>query len=104
MTHIQRWQPKKHSHWYFVDQRTIEAVCQCTKVRGSKKAPPGKFRAMTTRYDGYHYDSILEANYAMQLDWRLKAGEIKGWAKQVSIPNRCEWLPHPDNKGRFSRV
>jgi hypothetical protein len=62
------------------------AVCLCSKVQGSKKAAPNKYHAKTTLYDGYHYDSILEANYAMGLDWRLKAGDIKAWEKQVAIP------------------
>jgi hypothetical protein len=86
MTYIQRWQPKKHSHRYFVDSQTNDAVCLCGKTRGSKKASANKYNAKTTLYNGYHYDSILEANYAMQLDWRLKAGDIKAWEKQVPIP------------------
>lgn len=62
-------------------------VCMgCGKVRGVK-LPKGKnkFNASTTWYNGYWYDSILESNYAMFLDFRLKAKEIKSWDRQFPI-------------------
>jgi hypothetical protein len=75
MTFIQRRLAKKHTHRYFVDSETNDAVCLCGKVRGSQKAKPGKYNAIRSVYNGYPYDSKFEATYAMQLDWRLKAGE-----------------------------
>ena len=41
-----------------------------------------KFGAKSTRYNGQYYPSQLEANKAVQLDWLLKAGEIKSWTSQ----------------------
>jgi hypothetical protein len=44
------------------------------------------FPVRSTVYNGTYYDSKFEAQYAMQLDWRLKAKEIKAWDRQFSIP------------------
>ncbi len=88
MTHIQRRFAKKHTHKYFVDSFTNDAVCLCGKVRGSKRAKPGKYNAIRCQYNGYWYDSKFEAQCAMHLDWRLKAGDIKGWERQYPIEIR----------------
>lgn len=88
MTYLQRQFAKKHQHRYFVDTDTNDAVCLCGKVRGSKKATPGKYNAIRCQYNGYWYDSKFEAQTAMGLDWRLKAGEIKGWTRQFPIEIR----------------
>ncbi len=85
MTYLQRRFPKGHQHRYFVDSETSDAVCLCGKVRGSKNAAPGKYHAIRTEYNGYFYDSKFEAQTAMGLDWRLKAGEIKAWTRQFPI-------------------
>lgn len=37
-------------------------------------------------YNNQRYDSGFEADYAVQLDLRLKAKDIKGWERQVKIP------------------
>lgn len=37
-------------------------------------------------YNNHQYDSKFEAGYAIELDARLKAGEIKSWEKQIPIP------------------
>lgn len=44
-----------------------------------------KFNAKRTEYNGYIYDSKLEAAVAELLDWRLKAGEIKEWERQYKV-------------------
>lgn len=45
-----------------------------------------KFNAKSTTYNGKWYASKLEASMAMELDWRVKAGEIEpDWRKQVKI-------------------
>jgi len=88
MTYSQSRFAKKHSHRYFGDSRTNDAVCLCGKVQGSKKAAPGKYNAVRSVYNGYPYDSKFEAQYAMELDWRLKAGEIKAWDRQFPIEIR----------------
>lgn len=38
-----------------------------------------KFSAERQEYNGRWFDSKLEASYAMELDWRLKAKDIAGW-------------------------
>jgi hypothetical protein len=86
MTYIQKRFAKKHTYRYFVDQNDGAAVCLCGKLRGSKKARPGKYNAQSTIYNGTLFDSKFEAQYAMQLDWRVKAGDIKGYDRQFSIP------------------
>jgi hypothetical protein len=89
MTYFQTRKPLGgHSHRYFVDLDSGDAVCLCGKVRGSPKAKANKYHAKTCLYNGYNYDSIFEANYAMQLDWRLKAGDIKAWEKQYPVTIR----------------
>lgn len=45
-----------------------------------------KFNAKGRNYNGQWYHSTGEMNYAQELDWRLKAGEIKSWDRQVKIP------------------
>ena len=39
-------------------------------------------------YNGYPYDSKFEAQYAMELDWRVRASEIKAWDRQFPIEIR----------------
>jgi hypothetical protein len=86
--YIQRRFAKKHTHRYFVDLDTNDAVCLCGKVRGTKKATPGKYNAIRSVYDGYPYDSKFEAQKAMELDWLLKAGKIKKWDRQFPVEIR----------------
>jgi hypothetical protein len=89
MTFIQRRFAKKHSHKYVVDTVTNDTVClYCGKVRGSPRAEPGKYNAIRSVYNGFPYDSKFEAQYAMSLDWRLKAGDIKAWDRQFPIEIR----------------
>jgi hypothetical protein len=57
----------------------------CHVRAGSPKAKANKYHANTTFYNGFSYDSIFEANYAMALDWRKKAGEIKEWERQYPV-------------------
>lgn len=44
-----------------------------------------KFKAKRQDYGGKWYHSKGEAAYAEELDWRMKAGEIKSWERQVKI-------------------
>lgn len=41
--------------------------------------------AKKQEYNGFRYDSGFEANYAAELDLRLKAKDIKGYDKQVNL-------------------
>ena len=47
-----------------------------------------KFNAKSCYYNGRRYDSKLEASYAIELDWRKKAGEIKEIVPQYKIDIR----------------
>jgi len=44
-----------------------------------------KYNAVRTQYNGINYHSKFEAKVAEDLDWRIKAGEIKSWDRQVKI-------------------
>ena len=44
-----------------------------------------KFGAIKTWYNDFKYDSKFEASVAMDLDIRLKAGEIKYWENQFKV-------------------
>ena len=52
------------------------------------KKPGNKYNAKTSTYNGRHYDSKLEAGYAMELDWMLKAKVIKSWEAQYKLDLR----------------
>jgi len=45
-----------------------------------------KYRNIITEYRGRKYHSKFEAEYAMKLDWKLRAGEILDWKPQVKLP------------------
>lgn len=49
-----------------------------------------KYRNVPTEYGGRTYPSKVQAKYAAQLDLLVKAGEIRAWIPEVSIP-----LPAP---------
>lgn len=44
-----------------------------------------KYNNKTKQYNGRTFDSIREANHAEELDWRIKAGEVKEWIPQYKI-------------------
>jgi len=44
-----------------------------------------KYNAKKTEYNGIYYHSKMECGYAMELDLRLKAKDIKSWSRQVKI-------------------
>jgi hypothetical protein len=50
-----------------------------------KKTGTNKFNAVKAEYLGRWYHSKGEAEYAMELDWRKRAGEIKEWIPQFKI-------------------
>jgi len=52
------------------------------------KKPGNKYNAKTSTYNGRHYDSKLEAGYAMELDWLVKGKIVKGWDAQWKIDLR----------------
>lgn len=44
-----------------------------------------KYNSIFVEYNGNLYPSIKEAKYAEDLDWRMKAGEIIKWERQISL-------------------
>jgi hypothetical protein len=44
-----------------------------------------KYKAVKQSYNGYNYDSKLEANYASQLDLLIMAKEVEKWERQYKI-------------------
>lgn len=48
--------------------------------------PRSKYGSRKTTRGGIRYDSKLEADYADQLEWRKKAGEILKIERQVKVP------------------
>lgn len=47
-----------------------------------------KFGAKTATFDGRTYHGIKEANYAAELDLRVRAGELREWRPHVPIELR----------------
>lgn len=47
-----------------------------------------KYKAQRQTYGGRSYHSKKEAAYAVELDWRIKAGEVKEWEPQHKIELR----------------
>lgn len=52
----------------------------------AKKPGTNKYNARKVSYGGHLYHSQMEANYAAQLDVRVRAGKLKAWRRQVSVP------------------
>lgn len=52
---------------------------------GSPKKKRNKFGAIKKEYNGRTYDSTKEADYAANLDLRIKAGEVTKWQPQFRI-------------------
>lgn len=44
-----------------------------------------KYKAKSTNYNGYNYDSKKEAEYAMDLDWKIKAGLVDKFERQYKF-------------------
>jgi len=45
-----------------------------------------KYHNKSSIYNGSYYASQLEAAFAMELDLRFKAHDIKDWTKQITVP------------------
>lgn len=45
-----------------------------------------KFNAKRQNYNGHQYDSRAEAQVAAELDLRVKARDIRGYRRQVTVP------------------
>lgn len=49
----------------------------------SQKAKPGKYKSVRIKVDGFWFDSKKEAEYYGTEKLKLKAGDIKGFRRQV---------------------
>ena len=77
-----------HSHRFFVDLHTGNKYCLCGAEQKPKRIGEkreSKFHNHTQVHNGISYHSKLEANYAVQLDYRLQCKDIKGWERQVRL-------------------
>lgn len=72
-----------HSHRWFVDSISGDMVCLCGVTKGLNEKR--KYHNHSQTYNGHTYHSKLEANYAVELDLRVKAGDIKNWERQVKL-------------------
>lgn len=59
---------------------------------GKQTKTKSKYKNKTQNYNGVKYDSIKEAQYAEELDWLIKSGEIKSWDRQVKIDLRVNGI------------
>lgn len=85
---------KKENRWICsckrINDKEDEICAYCRQPKPTKKGSdkdPNNARIRSTRtdYNGMWFQSKLEADYARQLDWRIKAGEVKEWKRQHKI-------------------
>ncbi len=69
---------------YSKQQSTISAKTY-REVYLSQVKKKNKFNAKTSTYKDKKYDSKLECKYAQELDFRIDAGEVIKWEKQVKL-------------------
>ena len=58
-----------------------------------------KYRNEPTEHNGYTYPSQAQARHAAGLDLQVKAGLIRGWIREVTIP-----IPHSDRRMRIDAL
>lgn len=44
-----------------------------------------KYRSVSSSYNGIQFHSKAECAYAIELDMRKKAGDIKDWSRQIKV-------------------
>src|SRR5437899_3365962 len=82
---------KKEKRWICscnrINDKEDEKCAYCGAARSTDSDIKGSPRIKSTRtdYNGMWFQSKLEANYAQQLDWRIKVGEVKEWKRQHKI-------------------
>src|SRR5690349_8852782 len=90
MTYLQRFSSNTHKkNWICSCGRknsNDEEVCGfCQRAKPEKGKKEGKIRSTKTDYNGNWYHSAGEAEYAQELDFRMKAGEIIDIKRQYKI-------------------
>jgi hypothetical protein len=56
------------------------------------KKKKNKYNAQSATYGGYTYHSKKEKDYAVQLDWRIKAKEVKSYTRQHRLDLRVNGI------------
>ena len=69
-----------------VNYDAVEKFQTKVKMAYYVKTTKNKYNAKSQEYNGQKFDSKGEAAYAHELDWRIRAGEIKEYKRQVKIP------------------
>lgn len=69
---------------YSKEQSTISAKTYREEYLSHTKKK-NKYGAKKQDYNGKKYDSNLECRYAQELDFRIDAGEVKKWDRQVKL-------------------
>ena len=72
---------------YSKEQSTMSSKAYREKYL-SKDRKKGKYHNVSQMYNGHKYDSQLEAKYAQELDYRIDAGEVIKWERQVKLDLR----------------
>jgi hypothetical protein len=67
------------------EYRKLQKQSKSKLERLEKSRTGSKLSNKSAYYNGHHYDSVGEKEYAIQLDLRKKAGDIKDWQRQVKI-------------------
>ena len=73
--------PKSKSIGIPDNEMSIQDYKKSVKAKKSRN----KYNRKRSSYNGFIYDSALEAAYAVELDHRLNLGEIKDWHRQVKL-------------------
>jgi hypothetical protein len=77
------------SHCKRINDKEDEKCAFCREPKPEKwsgKDPNNaRIKSSRTDYNGMWFQSKLEANYAKELDFRIKAGEVREWRRQVKI-------------------
>lgn len=69
----------------------------CKKCRYQDTEQTSKFHNVERSYGGHTYHSTLEAEFAKQLDLKIRTGLIKEWQRQVKIEINVKMIPTFDN-------
>lgn len=99
------------------DQKQEMSVGEYKAFNKKNKPKKNKFNNKPVWYKGVRYPSTKECNFAKDLDWKLKAGQIKSWERQIhydlaindihicrydldfEVVNNDDSLSHYDTKG-----
>ncbi len=72
-----------HSHRWFIEAGTGDMYCACGVKKGAEEKR--KYHNKSSIYNEISYHSKLEADYAAQLDMRIRAKDIVRWERQVKL-------------------